>query len=424
MSAAVDANGGNLLTPAQMQAVINSSGYSQLFYTTNASGYTVRPGFTRDEIGLIVEDRSSIAAAGSVQGTQTASTAGNPNTTYAQYYAASAISDICIAEGGRSFALDYNVLGFTQPSALAPAGTQAFNNTSVNGFLVGFGLDPGPTGQCTVINTVDGVANTFVRNTGTGGTTVTHSPVSQPGTIQIEEFALGGILEGTITDTPDGAGGINRVVTTTVNGNAVQITQHASATDLITDRNKDGDNNDPGDYTSTGITINGQRGVNSPITTALIDEQYTSANDIIRARNTGSLNHTVIAANPTDTDGVVPSPVDLSGLADWFNSPEAQGLGIALGDVTSLIGALRSGRPLSIATSGLNILSHYSSNPVIRDLASGLTSIGSLTTQTITECGNEDTAYLIAAPAIFYWSRGLKDIQNRASNDELWRDAA
>jgi hypothetical protein len=281
---------------------------------------------------------------------------------------------------------------------------------------------------------------------------------TREGVVVIKSYDTDNQLAGTITDTPDGAGGMNRLVSTTVNGNAVQITQHASATALGTDTNHDGNNNDPRDYVSTGVTINGTPAVNNSLIAASIDDNYASANDIIRARGTGNLNHIVTAGNGQDADGVVPSPADLTGLVDWFNSPEAQGFGVALGDVTSLVGALRSGRPLSIATSGFNILSHYSDNPTVRELASTLSTIGSvaglvkaletgdlgrilidgggaarsaitiannaLTTQMISQYSNDDTMYSIAAPAIFYWSAGLNGIENRAQNDEFWRSAA
>jgi hypothetical protein len=201
-----------------------------------------------------------------------------------------------------------------------------------------------------------------------GGQALTSTGIDGSAVTRI--YGADGQLTGTITTTPDGAGGSNRVVTTVVDGNAVQITQTASPAALFTGEQ-------PGDYHTTSVTINGTPALNNPLIAGSLDDNYQSGNDIVRARGTGNLANIVTAGNPQDADGLRPSPAQVTGVPDWYNVPR---IGSYAGDLTSLLAALRSGNPLPIATAGANFLSHATSDPGISDIASFLSGAGSLNT--------------------------------------------
>jgi hypothetical protein len=110
---------------------------------------------------------------------------------------------------------------------------------------------------------------------------------------------------GSIVDTPDGDGGIDRVITTRVNGKDVVIKQHASEEELYNNggsSNNGGNNNggggdtaapvitdttnpsyiaqfdaNAGNYTSYEVRIGGQLAVNNDLICRAIDEQYGQA---------------------------------------------------------------------------------------------------------------------------------------------------
>ena len=173
----------------------------------------------------------------------------------------------------------------------------------------------------------------------------------------------------TITDTPDGTGGIIRTIaTTTVNGEPFQITQRASAASLA-------NGEQPGDYTTTAVKINGAAAVNNNLIAASIDDQFPSAKDIILNRGTGEFTHIVAAGDPTSPDGVSASLATVTGRVDWWNDPT---IGALASDTVSLISALRSGKPLPIATAGLNFASHHLADPAVADIAAALSAVGSL----------------------------------------------
>ena len=188
------------------------------------------------------------------------------------------------------------------------------------------------------------------------------------GKIVLKSVDTDGQLAGTITDTPDGQGGINRTVNTTTDGQPVQLTQHASAAALA-------NGEQPGDYTTTAITINGQSAVNATLIGNVIDATYASARDIIMARGTGEFTHIVEAGDATNANGTTASLVQVTGRTDWWNDPA---IGNLASDTVGLISALRSGRPLPIATAGFNFASHNFSDPAVANIAFALSGISNL----------------------------------------------
>ena len=177
-----------------------------------------------------------------------------------------------------------------------------------------------------------------------------------------------GTTTGTITDTPSGTGDLTRSIVTTVDGQPVEITQQASAADLANGQQ-------PGDFTTTAVKINGEPAVNNDIIANVIDENYQSAIDIIEARDTGEFKNITEAGDATNPNGTTPSLVTITGRIDWWEDPA---IGNLASDAVSLISALRGGKPLPIATAGFNLLSHSSSNPVIAELAGALSAVGSV----------------------------------------------
>ena len=173
---------------------------------------------------------------------------------------------------------------------------------------------------------------------------------------------------GSYTDTPDADGNITRVIDTTANGKSIQITQQADAAALA-------NGEQPGDYDTTGVQINGQPAENASIIAKVIDENYPSAKDIILNRGTGEFTHIVAAGDAGNPDGTTPSLVEITGRMDWWNDPR---IGALASDTVSLVSALRSGQPLPIVTAGFNFASHQLADPAVADIAAALSGIGSL----------------------------------------------
>jgi hypothetical protein len=121
----------------------------------------------------------------------------------------------------------------------------------------------------------------------------------------------------------------------------------------------------------TGVqSINGQ----TPISDNLIDNAIANLNlnigDILLGQNTGALNQLIAVGDRTDSDGWKP-PINTDGGGgngtepSWYQTAEAQRLGGALTDIQSLVAALKSDKPLPIATSVFNLASHLSRHVVI-----------------------------------------------------------
>ena len=177
-----------------------------------------------------------------------------------------------------------------------------------------------------------------------------------------------GALLATITDTPDTTGGTTRTIDTTSDGQPIQLTQHASAAALA-------NGEQAGDYSTTAITINGQPAVNSSLIAAVLDGAYPSAKDIILNRGTGEFTHIVEAGDPTNPNGTSASLAVVTGRSDWWNDPV---IGAFASDTVSLISALRSGRPLPIASAGLNFASHNFNDPAVAQIAAALADASTL----------------------------------------------
>ena len=188
------------------------------------------------------------------------------------------------------------------------------------------------------------------------------------GTVVLKSVDTDGQLAGTITDTPDGQGGITRTINTTVDGQPVQLTQHASAASLA-------NGEQPGDYETNAVKINGQSAVNAALIANVIDETYKSAKDIILARGTGEFTHIIEAGDATNANGTTASLVQVTGRPDWWNDPAVISLASSS---TSLISLLRGGTPLAIATNGVNFASHVYSDPAVAQIAFALGGVSSV----------------------------------------------
>ena len=257
-------------------------------------------------------------------------------------------------------------------------------------------------------------------------TTTTPSGVTTVRSYDAPQDGADAVLAGTITTTPDGAGDMNRVVTLSVNGQALELIQTASAADLANGLQD-------GDYHTTQVNINGEPALNQALIARSIDDNYPSASDIIDHRASQGLANTVAAGDDANFFGTTASLVQVTGRVDWWNAPEVVRTAGSVSDIISLISALRSHRPLAIATAGANFLSHNSSNPEIAQLAAGFSGIGSLALwqmdlsdpeQRGSQNDTEFAMHSIAACAIFHWTGGLNDQHYRVQNDDTWRKAA
>ena len=83
----------------------------------------------------------------------------------------------------------------------------------------------------------------------------------------------------------------------------------------------------------------------------------------------------VEAVDATNANGTTASLVQVTGRTDWWNDPA---IGNLASDTVGLISALRSGRPLPIATAGFNFASHNFSDPAVANIAFALSGISNL----------------------------------------------
>jgi YD repeat-containing protein len=192
------------------------------------------------------------------------------------------------------------------------------------------------------------------------------------GQVVQKSFDIDGQLAGTITDTPDGSGGINRVVSTMVDGKPVEITQHIDATKAAVDSDLDGNMVDAGEADTTNLTIGGQDAVNSDLLENAIDATYVSAIDIIRARGTGELGQYMAAGDLANLDGIRDATTTPG--TPWTIPSEVQRLGASLTSIQGLIAALKSGNGLGIATSSFNTLEALTGgvDGTLEDIGAGL----------------------------------------------------
>ena len=197
---------------------------------------------------------------------------------------------------------------------------------------------------------------------------ITGSALASAATASVTEYSSPGVVASTIAYARDGSGGTNRTIDTVVNGQPIEITQHASAASLA-------NGEQPGDYATTAVKINGVAAVNNSIIAASIDEAYPSAKDIILNRGTGEFTHIVAAGDSGNADGTTPSLVTLTGRLDWWNDPR---IGNIASDTVSLLSALRGGKPLPIATAGLNFASHHLADPAVAEIAAALSVVGNV----------------------------------------------
>ena len=179
----------------------------------------------------------------------------------------------------------------------------------------------------------------------------------------IKSFDNDNVLAGTITDTFDNVGGVNRVVDTVVNGRSVVFNQHANSTDLA-------NGEQAGDFTTIGLTIDGLDVSFAPLTCNAIDYAYDSALEIIRDRDSGQLGQLVDVNDRTVSNGWKTSTDTTTSTTNgktpsWPETVEGQRFGTALTDAQSLLAAVKSGNPLPIATSFFNLASHMSRHVVI-----------------------------------------------------------
>ena len=203
------------------------------------------------------------------------------------------------------------------------------------------------------------------------------------GKVITKSYDTDGALAGTITDTPDGNGGFNRHISTVVDGKTLDVDQHIDASKLAEDTDHDGDFVDAGDADTTSVTIDGQDALYSDAIEDDIDAQYQDAEAIIAARNSGQLRQTVTAGDASDADGWEdPSNTDIDigtpGEPDWYETANAQSLGGSLTQIQNLIAALKSGKPLPIATSYFNVVAGLSGNADLIGINQGLGQLSSL----------------------------------------------
>ena len=189
-----------------------------------------------------------------------------------------------------------------------------------------------------------------VSSDGQGNTMVTDY---QTGQVTLTLYNAADAVAGTITDTPDGAGGINRIVSTMVDGKLIEITQHVDAAKAGVDSDLDGNMVDAGDAETTDLTIGGEVAVNSDLIENALDATYVSAIDIIRARETGDLRQSMAAGDPASETGIY--TVNPTPGVPWYDIAEVRRLGDVLTSTQALVAALKTGNNLTIATSLSNL---------------------------------------------------------------------
>ena len=184
ISMGVAANGGNPLSMSQIASLIGTSGHaSQLFNVTQTAAQGVpvtQSGITMDESGSVDATTSNVAAAG--QFMSQLSPSNDPSVTYAQYYAASAVGQICTDISGLPFqyAINYSQLGLTTSPSGAALTDQQVDNALISAAAASIGSLPlGSGGSCTITNSADDATNTFSQGPSgvTSNTTTAPSPL-------------------------------------------------------------------------------------------------------------------------------------------------------------------------------------------------------------------------------------------------------
>ena len=220
---------------------------------------------------------------------------------------------------------------------------------------------PTPWGSETVVT--DGAGNTLSttnRQTFDDGSSL-ETTTTPDGKVVTKSYDEGGALAGTITDTPDGLGGMNRVVTTIVNGKEIVIDQHADADALAEDSNGDGiAGNDRGDYTTRSIKIGGQTAVNEEALAAALDDQEGTALDIINNAGSATEVELINAGDSTDSDGYS-SNINTggassgSGSISWYDSGNIGNTTAIITSTQGLIAALKTGNKRAIAVNTFSL---------------------------------------------------------------------
>lgn len=169
------------------------------------------------------------------------------------------------------------------------------------------------------------------------------------GRVVTESYDTDQTLAGTITDTPDGAGGFNRVVTTTVAGKPIELQQHANAAALA-------DGEQTGDYDTTNIKINGVDAIDKNLVAGAIDSMGDGLH-FIAVRNSGAATQVVAAGDVATPTGTNPAPgaAPATNPTAWYDTPEAAGFGRTLTEVQSLVAAFKSGKPGPVAINFFNL---------------------------------------------------------------------
>jgi hypothetical protein len=245
-----------------------------------------------------------------------------------------------------------------------------------------------------------------------------------------------GQLAGTITDTPDGHGGLNRTISTVVDGKTLYVEQHIDASKLAEDTDHDGDFVDAGDADTTSVTIDGQAADNSDAIEGAIDAGYQDGEALIAARDSGSLRQLVTAGDASNATGwrdYLPKlgPTSYATEADW-----AKGVAGQLGQYTqtlsstqALITALKTGDNTAIAVNTFSLVAVTSGQSTAQLLGSTFGE-NSLLTQANTPMGGLPGGTPLAFLSL------VNDLVQRspiavvrhcgvaASNDNFWRNAA
>ena len=127
----------------------------------------------------------------------------------------------------------------------------------------------------------------------------------------------------------------------------------------------------------TGIAeVNGlppDEGTLAVVNASLVEGQFTPADVINRP---GAVLQLVETSDRTNPDGNVNTALTtLTGRTDWWNDSRVASLA---GDTVGLIAALRSGKPLPIATAGFSFAANQLNDPVLAEIAGALSGITSL----------------------------------------------
>jgi hypothetical protein len=181
----------------------------------------------------------------------------------------------------------------------------------------------------------------------------------------IESLSENSQITGSIRDTPLTDGTTLRLVTTTVNGVEVVLTQENSLSS-------------PNTFTTTAIEVDGQGAVSMEAFAALIDSRYADPLDFIRAatQTPADLRGVVTAADASNTTGL--SELNSATVIDtpWVNSASAQGLQAGLSITQALITSLQTRKPLPVATAVFNYLASNATGEFAESMRAVNTGLG------------------------------------------------